>query len=237
MGMKRVLELFALALSLVLLVPGCSDESREDTADSTSGISPTSGAADGSTAKADEGSEGLEPPDYGTDGTGPAGDGGGNCQPKPTDATLTGTVFAPNLEVPISGALVYVTTQDPEPIPDGVYCAECVGVPCDAQFVLTNADGSFELPAPSGPGQKLVVAKGQFLRVSDIDIEPGDNAVPPDLANLPGRWEPETGRWIPRIAVVDTATDSIYNVLGKIGMGNVSANGELERGSESFDLM
>jgi len=164
-------------------------------------------------------------------------EGGEDCVPKPTNATLRGTVYAPNLEIPISGALVYVSTQDPEPVPDGVYCAECVGVPCDAQFVLTNADGSFELPAGSGAGQKLIVQKGEFLRVSDIEIVEGDNAIPAEISSLPGEWNPDAGMWIPRIAVVDTFNDSIYNILGKIGMGTVDGNGALQPGSERFDLL
>ncbi|MBC8071526.1 MAG: carboxypeptidase regulatory-like domain-containing protein [Deltaproteobacteria bacterium] len=173
----------------------------------------------------------------GLDGTADGiAEAGGDCQPKPTNATLHGTVYAPNLEIPISGALVYVSTQDPEPVPDGVYCAECVGVPCDAQFVLTNADGSFELPAASG-NQKLIVQKGEFLRVTDIEIAEGDNDVAPAVSSLPGEWNPGGGMWIPRIAVVNTSNDSIYNILAKIGMGSVDGGGALQPGSQQFDLL
>jgi hypothetical protein len=164
-----------------------------------------------------------------------AGDEGGDCTPAPTDATLVGTVYAPNLQIPISGAVVYVTGQDPEPVPDGVYCAECVEIPCDAQFVLTAADGSFELPASSG-AKKLIVQKGQFLHVADIEVVPGENAIAAEDSNLPGRWDPAAGMWIPRIAVVETEWDTIYNILAKIGMGDVGGGGELVGGSGNFDL-
>jgi hypothetical protein len=175
--------------------------------------------------------------DVGAGGTAMAGDEGGDCVPKPIDATLHGTVYAPNLEIPISGALVYTTTQDPEPVPDGVYCSECVGVPCDSQFVLTEADGSFQLPASAGAGQKLVVQKGEFLHVTEIDIAEGDNTIAPADSNLPGVWNPDAGMWIPRIAVVETGNDSIYNILGKIGMGQVDGTGALQPGTEQFDLL
>ena len=49
--------------------------------------------------------------------------------------------------------------------------------------------------------------------------------------------ETAAGLYIPRIAVVHTATDNIFNVLAKIGLGDVSANGALVNGSESFDLL
>ena len=163
-------------------------------------------------------------------------EGSGDCVPDPTNATLRGTVYAPNLQIPISGALVYVSSEDPEPVPDGVYCAECVGVPCDAQFVLTNADGSFELPAAAGSGQLLIVQKGEFLRATPIEITEGDNAVAPEVSSLPGEWNPDAGMWIPRIAVVDTYYDAIYSILAKIGLGAVDASGALQVGSQRFDF-
>ncbi|HVH99371.1 MAG TPA: hypothetical protein VM869_11685, partial [Enhygromyxa sp.] len=157
--------------------------------------------------------------------------------PPTPDATLTGFVYAPNLQIPISGALVYLTEEDPEPIPDGVYCAECVELPCDAHFVLTQPNGSFSLPAVSGSGQKLVVQKGQFLHVTELDVVPGNNAIAPVDSSLPGEWNPAAGHWIPRIAVYEIFNDSIFNLLGKIGLGQVDGNGELIMGTEQFDIL
>ncbi len=171
-------------------------------------------------------------------GSGMADDGGStDCTPNPTNATLTGTVHAPNLEIPISGALVFITPEEPDPVPDGVYCAECVEVPCNAHFVLTEPDGSFSLPAAAGTGQTLVVQKGQFMHRVPFDVVEGDNPVADSDSNLPGEWNPDAGLWIPRIAVVQSSNDSIYNVLAKIGMGDVSGNGGLVNGTENFDLL
>ncbi len=168
------------------------------------------------------------------------GGGSGECNPgdlPPTDATLTGTVFAPNMEIPISGALVYLTTGPVEPVPDGLYCAECVELSCDTHYVLTGADGSFTLPAKAGPGQQLVVQKGQFLHVVDFDVAAGTNAVAANKSNLPGSWNPGAGEWIPRIAVYDTYPDKVSNVLAKFGMGQVTSSGNLVRGTENFTLI
>jgi hypothetical protein len=199
------------------------------------GVLPTdTGLTGGGSEDGASGGPRLDSMQNDTGGT--AGDGGdGGCgTPPPASSTVTGTVYAPNLEIPISGALVYTTNADPEPIPDEVYCAECVSLPCDAHFTFTNADGTFSLPANEG-ATKLVVQKGQFLRVSPIDLAPGNNPVAPNVSSLPGVWNPAGGMWIPRIAVAYTGDDQIENVLAKIGLGQTDANGNLIPGTEMFD--
>jgi hypothetical protein len=92
-----------------------------------------------------------------------------DCDPIESDATLEGTVYAPNLVIPVSGALVYASKTAPEGVPNEVYCAECVELPCDTPYVLTNPDGSFSLPVTSGM-RYIVVQKGQFLRATEIAV-------------------------------------------------------------------
>ena len=225
-----------IAIALSALVVGCSGEAREDNDVPTGGVPLTTGVSNTTDAPMGDTTSVL---DIGGEGGGSGGpdEGGNDCTPTPTNATLSGTVYAPNLEIPISGAVVYLTPDDAEPVPDGVYCAECVEIPCDSDFVLTNADGTFELPARTGPGQKLVVQKGQFLHETPLDVVEGDNVVAPQDSNLPGEWNPDAGMWIPRIAVVRSATyDRIYDLLGKIGMGQVSGSGDLMEGTQSFDI-
>ncbi len=182
--------------------------------------------------------------DAGGNGTGGEGNGDPDgddedCDesdlPTPT-AQVRGTVFAPNLELPISGALVYLTTGDPEPVPDEVYCAECVELPCDVHFVLSEPDGSFNLPAVAGPNQKLVVQKGQYLHITPVEVAVGDVQVPAEKSNLPGRWDPQNGQYIPRMAVMSSYNDTIFNVLAKIGMGNTDTSGEWDQQSAGFDV-
>ena len=174
----------------------------------------------------DEPSGGPDPDENGCDGT----------EEEP-NATVRGRVFAPNMEIPISGALVYVADEAAEPVPDEVYCAECVELPCESHFVLTEPDGTFEVPAVAGPGKHLVVQKGQFLRDVVIDVSEGMQDVAEDQTNLPGVWDPAAGMWIPRIAVYDADPDAVYNVLAKFGLGEVSAGGDLVRGTEQFTLI
>lgn len=248
--MTRFASITSALTATVLLLPGCSDGGGRDKEDSgasgvtgiTAGDAGTdadagSGSADG--AEADAGTADGELFDVNDDGDGTAGDDGGNgCVGGVTpNATLTGVVKSPNLVYPISGALVYVTDENVEPVPDGVYCSECVELPCDTNFVLTNPDGSFSLPAVAGPGQKLVVQKGEFLHVTDIDVAVGTTPVSETITNLPGEWNPAAGLWIPRIAVYDTSPDEVGNVLAKFGLGQVDGAGNLVAGSQRFTLI
>lgn len=218
----------------VWLLAGCGAQSRQDEPTVSATSLTAASASDPDTAGVSTG----ERFDVG-DGmvTGPGDEPGGCGEPKPTNATLTGVVYAPNMQIPISGALVYLTNGPVEPVPDGVYCSECVQLTCDAPFVLTEPDGSFELPAAAGPGQKLVVQKGEFLRVVDFDVVEGANAVSATDSSLPGQWNPDAGMWIPRIAVYQTDPDRVYNVLAKFGLGEVSAGGDLVAGSQQFTLI
>jgi len=177
--------------------------------------------------------------DVGNDGAteGGPGDDPGCGSVTPPNAVVRGTVLAPNMEIPISGALVYVSTTPAEPVPDGVYCAECVELTCDTTFVLTEPDGTFELPTVAGEGRHLVVQKGQFLRDVVIDVAEGTQDVPVEQSNLPGQWNPDAGMWIPRIAVYAADPDQVYNVLAKFGLAEVSASGTFVPGTEQFTLI
>ncbi len=221
--------------SIVIAGTGCGGGAEDTSAGSVTVTStttpgPTTSLADDTVGVLDVGNGGA---------TVGAGDDQG-CDVDdiaPRDAMLEGIVLAPNMEIPISGALVYVGHQPAEPVPDEVYCAECVALSCDVDFVLTEPDGTFRLPAASGAGQHLVVQKGQFLRDVVIDVAEGTNTVPPDQTNLPGEWDPDAGMWIPRIAVYETDPDQVFNVLAKFGLGEVSASGTLVPGTQRFTLV
>jgi hypothetical protein len=227
-----------------LLMVACGDSgARGDASDDGILTGVSSGNTTSTSGEDNDNADGSDGPllDQGNDDGATSGmeeEGDPDCGPGPnTDAVLEGTVFAPNMQLPISGALVYVTDEPVEPVPDGVYCAECVELDCDTPFTFTEPDGTFTLPAVSGAGQKLVVQKGQFLRVTDLNIAPGSNAIQPTQSNLPGLWNPGAGMWIPRIAVYETNPDKVYNVLAKFGLGQVDAAGALVSGTEQFDLV
>src|SRR5690606_25618091 len=106
----RHISLTVFGISLVI---GCGDGGARDSV-TTAGIS-TNGISAGTSGDGDGDSNSSTGPvfDMGNDedsATGSADDGiEGDCGPQElpvTDAVLTGTVYAPNMELPISGALV-----------------------------------------------------------------------------------------------------------------------------------
>lgn len=151
---------------------------------------------------------------------------------------LDGVVWGPNGEIPVSGALVYTTKNEPEGIPQGVYCAECADLDPTAHFTISNADGSFELSTSKDEDLYLVVRKGEFMRVSVIDVD-GHETLDDSLTTLPERNDPDEGLYIPLIAVADGQYDRIEDALGKFGLGATMIGGFEERlvpGTEEFDL-
>jgi hypothetical protein len=150
--------------------------------------------------------------------------------PETAYATITGKVWAPNQgpgqaligqEIPVAGALVYVAQTRPNQIPDGVYCQQCVATPSGG--VLTGADGSFTLDVPAGR-YWVVIEKGQFRLEAEYDLQPGVMAMTSAQTTLPSVWDPDTGRFMPRIALVRGSSDRIEDILGKLGIGTMAGN-------------
>ncbi len=242
--MKRAFTTWALLTGIGGLVACGSDGGGNTAPDSDSGLSVTfTDEGESSASASSEASTGTKLDLSGTDSGGTMDEGGqeggddcnGYTPPNP-DGQLTGTVYAPNLEIPISGALVYLTDEDPEPVPEYVYCATCVSLACGQNHTFSAADGSFVLPTNAGPGQKLVVQKGQFMHVTEIDVAAGNNVVAAVDSSLPGEWNPAAGHYIPKIAVMQTSNDEIYNVLAKIGLADVDSSGAYISGTEQFDI-
>jgi hypothetical protein len=142
---------------------------------------------------------------------------GGNAVP---DAVghLQGAVRAPEGTIPISGALLYLTPSPPGPIPDGVYCDRCVELDSDTPYTESAADGSFNLPAYATGSQYLVVQKGQFRRVRQVEVVEGDQPVDAALTTLPGQMNKAGGDDIPKMAILVGAWDDIGASLQKLGM-------------------
>lgn len=158
---------------------------------------------------------------------------------------LTGRVVAPNGEIPIAGALVYVTGQPPAGIPDGVYCDECQVLGPNDAYAVTAPNGTFEILAGaglSGGSLSLVVKKGQFMRIEpfEITVESGEQAVSEAQTRLPSVYDPAVGHYIPRIALgYASFADRLEDVLAKFGLGQlqiVGAGEKLVPGTEPFDI-
>ncbi|MCC6215295.1 MAG: hypothetical protein IT376_10525 [Polyangiaceae bacterium] len=156
----------------------------------------------------------------GGSGGGGLGDGGSSL---PARAHLRGRVVAPEGTIPISGALVYLASSPPAPIPEQVFCDRCVALEEGTAYAFTSADGTFDLGTPYVGSLQLVVQKGQFRRVRPIEVVDGDQNVPAEFTRLPGRTDKANGDDIPRMAVLDGQWDEIEVTLAKLGMGTVQA--------------
>jgi hypothetical protein len=169
--------------------------------------------------------------------------------PPPVDAfvgphgTVTGRVWAPGQapgtvpagqEIPVSGALLYVSIQRPEPIPQEAHCQPCIDPPFTS--VLSDADGAFALDL--APGRYwLVIQKGQFRREQEVDVVLDETlALPAEATTLPSELDPEGGKWIPRIAMAVGNWDKLEDILGKMGLGEVSATGRFAGTLGRIDL-
>lgn len=150
------------------------------------------------------------PPDYSSD-TPVAGFG-----------TVTGRVMSPQSPVgsfPISGALVYVTKVEPEHIPEGVYCNECVEMPSTIPHTFSGADGAFTITGISEGTWMLVVQKGEFRRVRYIEVTADETLdVPWDFATFPNEHHPESGDSTPSIALGLGSFDDMQDIMAKIGL-------------------
>jgi len=151
-------------------------------------------------------------------------------------ATLSGRVMAPSGAFPVSGALVYIGNDEPEPIPMGVYhyeCDEMYGTP----YALSKADGSWTIENVPVGKWKLITRKGNFRRIRDIEVTEGmDPVVAEEVTTLPGTRTADNLDITPSFAVVKTDPDLTYNLLAKFGMGQVNGKGELVEGTESFHI-
>lgn len=151
----------------------------------------------------------------------------GNGKSAPlNDVTIKGTVFAPNGDLPMANTLVYLTREEPAPIPEGIRCDECVGLPED-MFAFSNADGTFEWATqlPSAD-YWVVVQKGQFRRVRKITVDKaGEIALEKEMTTLPGRRNAAKGDDVPKMAILKGTSyhDHIDETLSKLGIEDVES--------------
>jgi hypothetical protein len=159
-----------------------------------------------------------------------------------TTATLTGTVWAPGMapgmvppeqEIPIAGALVTLSIDRPPPIPAGVYCERCIDT---GTGVLSDAHGHFTMVLLEPGTYWLVIQKGQFRLEQPITLERGARTLVATETTLPGQLDVAGGKTIPHIAVAVGNYDSIQDVVGKLGIGEVASDGGLVNTLGEMDL-
>ncbi|MBS2018747.1 MAG: hypothetical protein JST00_38120 [Deltaproteobacteria bacterium] len=142
----------------------------------------------------------------------------GGASPAGPVGSITGTVLAPNGEIPIAGALVYLTKTRPEPNPEGVYCDGCVRLSASTPYAVADASGKFEL-LPNATGTHfLVVQKGGFRRIREISVNKGKATLSGPNVTLPGKTDRAKGDEVPKMTVVHGAYDDIEASLVKLGV-------------------
>lgn len=167
--------------------------------------------------------DGAAQTDAGSNGSGGNGfdddsDGDASTDPGPAVATLRGRVYAPNGELPISGALVYLTKDMPPEIPDGAYCDKCVELGSGTPHTFSAPSGQFELGVPYTGEYHLVVQKGQFRRVRKIEIVEGEQDIDKEKTTFPAKtFKPFDT--IPKMAIVTGQWDAIDVTLAQLGLG------------------
>jgi hypothetical protein len=147
--------------------------------------------------------------------------GGDAANTLTVDVNISGVVYAPNGTLPLSNALVYVTSEEPAAIPDGAYCDQCVKLQ-EGTFAVSAPDGKFEIKTDLPKGKVFVVVqKGQFRRVRSLEIDKeGPVDLSKDETTLPGRSDPSKGDDVPKMVVLkdDADFDVIDESLKKLGI-------------------
>jgi hypothetical protein len=159
---------------------------------------------------------------------------------------FTGTVWAPGnapgqvpagQEIPVSGALVYLSLTPAAPIPQQAYCAACQSPP--ARAVLSDSRGNFTVQGYVPGRYWLVVEKGQFRREVQVDVVEGaPMPLTVEQTQLPSRNAPSEGLTTPRIAMAVGASDHLEDILGKMDMGDIDSSGRYlpESGTGVIDI-
>ena len=158
---------------------------------------------------------------------------------------FAGKVMAPNGTLPLANALVYFTPTAPEPLPDTAYCDDCVAV-TSGSYAISGPDGSFEIPDVPPASAWLVVQKGLFRRVRELQSLPaaegsfgGARGVPNDALTLPGKSDRAKGDHVPTMAVLfDHAMyDRIDISLRKLGFTSFEVKQDRTLLSDAAALM
>lgn len=169
------------------------------------------------------------------------GSGGANeTPPPPSKGNVTGIVRAPEGTIPISGALVYLSSSQPAAIGDGVYCDACEELTSTTPHTLTQANGFFDLPTHLTGELFLVVQKGQFRRVRKVTINEGSQTMAAAVTTLPARMDKANGDDVPKMAVVEGQWDKIEVSLAKLGLGTITNDifgDPVDKATAAFDFI
>jgi hypothetical protein len=136
--------------------------------------------------------------------------------------TVSGTVFAPNGELALYGANVYVPYVDPGPFEDTLTCGKCQDqLPGGAiASAISDTAGKFTMTnVPSGSDIPLFVTIGKWRRKTVIPqvLPCQDNPLPAAVTSLPKN---HTEGDIPKIAITTGSFDALECLLRRIGVSD-----------------
>jgi hypothetical protein len=138
------------------------------------------------------------------------------------NTTISGTVFAPNGTLPLSGINVYVPTTAVHPLPDGATCNRCgdalPGTPISP--ATTDSAGHFTLTGvPSGKDIPIVITSGKWRRQITVPMVSScaDNPLAAADTRLP---KTQSEGDIPKIAITTGSADSLECLIRKIGIAD-----------------
>ena len=145
--------------------------------------------------------------------------GGGDCAAcNACDTRVSGTVFDPGQNVPLTGVTVFQPAGALTPLTDGVQCDNCTNIESPAiTKVGTFIDGTFSLPnVTPGPATRIVVQSGRWRREITTNVTACiDNPKPAGTFRMP-RNSAEGN--IPKMAIVMGDQETLECMFRKIGV-------------------
>lgn len=149
--------------------------------------------------------------------------------------SISGVVHTPQSTTgnfPMSDALVYLTRTDPAPITDATYCLRCRDLPTGPHLTYSGTDGSFTISSVPAGSWRLVVEKGGFRRIRDIDVVADTTTpVPVGSTTFPNAHDPSSGDYTPRVAVALGSYDRVEDILAKMGICDLDTSYHAVRGT------
>lgn len=151
--------------------------------------------------------------------------------------TLTGTVYAPNCNDPLYGAIVYVPNGPVTPFTEGISCERCTDVtgnPIAKAF--TGTDGKFTLTnVPAGVPFNVVIQLGRWRRTfavpaitacSTRTVQQAFNSSSKKLCMPSKRADGD----IPKTAIITGEVDKLECVLRNMGLDDSEFTGQNRSG-------
>ena len=154
-----------------------------------------------------------------------------------TTANIQGKILLPDGSTPLSNATVYIQAysgSNPAGLHSKANNRTCIA-PTESYlaYTCTGGDGTFSLEGLNKDSYEVFVSKGAFNTSFLVDTT---NVNGDSYSADPVALDTDLQNGSTRMAVVTGDYDAMQNVLAKSGFGNVDSFGELELGSETFDI-